>query len=116
MRDARPVSTTTANPGVSLRNRAPDVTAAQAPGADDFADTIDTKAKDGTRVNAGDLRDLLGNQLVDHLWRAHLGDGDRQLAQSGLLAEQLTNPDIEAIAGTTNLFRLGRTPRHCTSR
>ena len=73
------------------RDQAPGLPAAHAPGADDLGDAVHAKANDGAGVDAGDSRGLLRHELVDHLRRAHLGHGDRQLAQRRLLLEQITN-------------------------
>jgi hypothetical protein len=74
------------------RDQAPRVLAAHAPGADDLAEAVRPEAHDGSRVDTGYSRGLLRNELVDHFGRAQLGDGDGQLAQRGLLVEQITNP------------------------
>ena len=78
------------------REEAPDFTAGHAPGADDLGHPVDAKADDCAGIDAGDLRRFLRNELVDHLGGAHLGHGDRQLAQGLLLVEELADAFLGA--------------------
>jgi len=65
------------------------------PGADDFGHAVDAKTDHRSGIEAGDCRGLFRDQLVDHLGRAHLGDGHGQVAQRRLLLEQILNARID---------------------
>ena len=102
---------TIATPAVAVkRDQAPGLPAAHSPGADDLGDAVHAKADHGARIDTGDSRGLLRNELVDNLRRAHLSHGDRQLAQSRLLAEQVTNACLGRRTTVGQGYVRGRAP------
>ena len=88
--------------------QAPNLTAGRVPGADDLGNAVDAEAHHGAGIHAGDFRRFPRHELVDHLGGAHLGHGDRQLAQGFLLVQELA----DSFLGARSSIERGRSSRH----